>query len=151
MTLLQTLLVGTLAVFSAAVSSKGWYETTYKRNAFGLTSWLSLLGMFVWGDAALLGLFWVGITLATLFLDNWYFFLFSTSLFWSVRSLGEVQYWFNQQFSTLRRDPPETLTFYSLFNSEAIWFAYQVGWQCILVVSLLSALYTGYHWMVSII
>jgi hypothetical protein len=58
-----------------------------------------------------------------------------------VRSAGEVVYWLLQQFAVTKRDAPETLFCHSIFPGESIWFAYQVFWQLVLVVSVVSLVF----------
>jgi len=132
---------------SFAVFLKGYYEIVRKKNAFGLANYLSFLGIFVWGDSIILGPFWTLVCMITLLLNDWYLFLLSISLFWSVRSWGEVTYWLNEQFADKHRNPPQTLKFSKLFQSDAIWFVYQLFWQVILVVSLITSLYLANVWL----
>ena len=121
-----------------------------KRNPYGLTHQYSILGIFVWGDAVLISPFWMALSTAYLKHQNLSFSLFAMSVFWSVRSLGEMIYWLNQQFATHKRDLPETLWLYKLVRSDAIWFMYQVFWQMILVISIIGSVYHGYRWIVLI-
>ncbi len=126
---------------------KGFYETKYKRNAFGLTRSLFFLGIFVWGDAVILGLFWIITSIAALLLKDWYLFLLIISVFWLVRSLGETVYWLNQQFSTLNRNPVKNLLGHSIFHDDSVWFVYQLFWQCVMVVSIIFSIYFSWLWL----
>jgi len=130
---------------------KGFYETKYKKSAYGPTPLLSILGMFVWGDAVVFGLFWTVSSITTWYLKDWYLFLLIFSVFWIVRSLGETIYWFNQQFSKINRNPPEKLMGYSIFQNDSIWFAYQIVWQCVMVVSIVFTIYFASMWLQRII
>lgn len=149
MTAWQQIIVLLYALLCLGAFIKGFHEVKNKKNSFGLANRWSLLGVFVWGDAIVLGLFWLIACFIVLFLQDWYLFLLSISLFWVVRSAGEVIYWLNEQFAGKNRNPPHTLMFYSFFNGDAIWFIYQLYWQCILVVSLLTSLYFAVFWIQS--
>jgi hypothetical protein len=120
---------------------KGFYECSKKRNSHGITPVLSVFGMFVWGDAVIFGIFWTLVSTTTLLLNDWILFLLILSVFWVVRSLGETIYWFNQQFSPIKRNPPEKLPFYKYFHNDSIWFIHQIVWQCITVVSIIFTIY----------
>lgn len=110
-------------------------------NAFKETRYLVPLGIFVVGDALIIGPFWGIITLVSLYLHSWNFFFLSVSLFWVVRSLGETMYWIHEQFATKHRNDPRNLFGYSLVKNDSIWFLYQIAWQCVTVFSLLASIY----------
>ncbi|HUV71614.1 MAG TPA: hypothetical protein VMW25_01260, partial [Clostridia bacterium] len=137
MSLWQKGLILIFCLVNLLVFFKGFYESKFKRNAYGLTRPLVFLGIFVWGDAVVFGLFWFFSSIITLFLSDWYLFLLIISVFWLVRSLGETIYWFNQQFSTIKRNPPEKLPGYSFFHNDSLWFVYQIVWQVVTVVSII--------------
>lgn len=126
---------------------KAFYEIKYKKNTYGLASLFGLIGIFVWGDAVVLAPFWLVTSLITLYLKDWYMFLLIISIFWVVRSAGEVIYWISEQFSDKHRNPPQTLKFYKFFNSDAIWFVYQLFWQCTLIISLIASIYFTFLWL----
>ena len=128
---------------------RGYRECKDRKNAFGESPLLFFLGMFVWGDAVIFGLFWASISLVTFFLNDWILFLLTISLFWLVRSLGETNYWINQQFSTIVRNPPEKLRFYTFFKNDSVWFVYQIIWQCVTVVSAIFTIYLLDIWLKS--
>lgn len=119
----------------------GWRQTYRRKNPHGLTPFYWIYGIFVWGDAILLGIFWTLVCAMSVLLQNSQFFLITFAVFWMVRSAGESIYWFLQQFATSKRDLPHTLLGHSVFPGESIWFAYQVFWQIVLVVSSVSLLY----------
>ena len=147
MTNLQQTFLLLSALFNLIVFLKAFHESKDKKNAFGLTPWLNLIGAFVWGDAVVFGLFWAIASLVTWLLNDWLLFLLIAALFWAVRSHGETIYWFNQQFSTLDRNPPKKLIGYSIFHNDAIWFVYQIVWQCVTVISIIFSIYFGYQWL----
>jgi hypothetical protein len=126
---------------------KGFYESNKKKNAYGLTILLFPFGIFVWGDAVIFGLFWTLSSIATLLLKDWILFLLFISVFWLVRSAGETIYWFNQQFSPIKRNPPETLPLYKFFHNDSIWFIYQISMQCICVISIIFSIYFAHLWL----
>lgn len=151
MTNWQQILVAIYGLINLVVFFKGFYECKYKKNAYGLIPSLTFLGIFAWGDAVVFGLFWTAVSLITLIINNWYLFLLILSVFWFIRSLGETIYWFNQQFSTKAYEwnKPENLSFHSVFHNDSIWYVYQIGWQCVSVVSLILSIYFGYWWIQS--
>lgn len=133
-----------LAIYAAGafVSFLLGFRQTYRhKNPYGLTPWLLPYGIFVWGDAVILGLFWTLISVVSLLWHNASFFALMQSLYWMVRSSGEVMYWFLQQFASVKRDLPHTLWGQALFPGESIWFAYQLVWQIVLVLSIASTLF----------
>ncbi len=115
----------------------------YKKKSFSLTPAAALFGAFVWGDVLVLSPFWSIVSATALFLQSWHFFLVATSVFWIVRSAGEVLYWFLEQFTGAVRNKPQDLFGYRLVKSEAIYFVYQVFWQCVLVLSIIWHQYLG--------
>ena len=134
-------------LISLFVTVRGIFELLIKKNHFKEPRFLFWLGIFVWGDAVILGIFWFLTFLICFFLQDWILFLLIISIFWVVRSLGEIIYWINQQFSQINRNPPANLFGYKLFNNESIWYAYQVFWQCILVISAISSIYFTNIWI----
>lgn len=137
------------AAFSFLVLLLGIYFSS-KQKSFQETKFLGLMGVFVWGDAPLIALFWFAASLLVFFLRDLYLFFLIVSVFWAVRSLGEVIYWINQQFSALKRNPPEKLFGYSFFKNESIWFVYQLYWQIVLVVSIIFSIYFACLWLRSL-
>lgn len=149
MNLLQAGFVLGYGIIAFLVFLKGFYESKEKKNAYGLVPWLYLLGIFAWGDAVILGLFWFLSSLITFFLQDWILFLLIISVFWMVRSLGEMIYWFNQQFSSKTYDwnKPENLLGHSIFHDDSIWYIYQIVYQCITVVSIIMTIYLANLWL----
>lgn len=146
----QTVIILSYGLLNFLVSIKGLHECKNKKNAFGLTYPLLPLGIFVWGDAVIYGLFWTLVSLTTYFLQDWLLFLLIIALFWVVRSLGETIYWFNQQFSTVIRQPAKKLPGYRFFHNDSIWFVYQIICQCITVVALVFSIYLTQLWLKSL-
>lgn len=143
----QKLVVLAHLFINLLVFIKGYHECKNKKNAYGETLLLFPLGVFVWGDAVIFGLFWLGISIFSLILDDWFLFLLFVSVFWVVRSLGETIYWLNQQYSGVIRNPHDKLRFYELFQNDSIWFIYQICWQCVTVVSIIFSIYLGKLWI----
>lgn len=124
-----------------------WSVREVKRgNTFKTTPWLLPIGVFVWGDGVVMGLFWILWAVLVALLNNLYASILLWSLFWIVRSLGEVIYWLNQQFSTIKRNNPKDLMGGKIFG-EGIWFIYQIIWQCVLVVMLFVSVWAFKNWM----
>lgn len=137
MTDIQRLLVLIYGIISLTAFVRGYIHCKYKHNRHGITPF-GLLGIFIWTDAVVIGLFWMLASMLVLIIDNWHIGLLIISLFWVVRSAGEVIYWMLQQFATKKRDEPETVRWHSLFPGESVWIAQQVWWQMVLVFSLLA-------------
>lgn len=147
MTSLEQIIVIFYGLLNFSALLKGFHEIKYKKNVYGLASPLGFLGIFVWGDALVIAPFWIIISVLTLFMRDWYLFLVTLSFFWAVRSAGEVIYWINEQFAENHRNPPNTLRFYNFFKSDAIWFIYQLFWQCILILSFIASIYFSTLWL----
>ena len=139
------------ALINLVVFFKGSYESKYKKNAYGLTRYLFLLGIFAWGDAVIFGPFWAISSTTALILNDWYLFLLIISIYWVVRSLGETIYWFNQQFSSkvYEWNKPENLPLHSVFHNDSVWYIHQIIWQCITVVSIIASIYISSLWLQS--
>jgi hypothetical protein len=137
-------------VVNLALTAKAYFECKYKQNAFKDTPFLLLLGSFVWADQVVFGVFWSGLAIFSLYTSNWLTFLLSTSLFWLTRSVGETIYWFNQQFSTIQRNPPEKYFLFTVFHNDSVWFVYQIFWQCMTVIFMLTSLYLAKIWLATI-
>ncbi|OGM13913.1 hypothetical protein A3A76_05390 [Candidatus Woesebacteria bacterium RIFCSPLOWO2_01_FULL_39_23] len=136
-----------LYVFIALLGfMKGYRECKSKSNSYGKAGIFNLIGAFVWGDAVVFGIFWIAASIIALLLDDWILFLLTISLFWVIRSLGEVIYWITQQFSEKKKDSPEKFWFIYIFKGEATYFIYQIYWECIAVVSLISSIYFAKIW-----
>lgn len=112
-------------------------------KAFSETRYLLPLGIFVWGDGVVVGPFWICAALVALFINSWWMFLLLVGIYWIVRGFGEVVYWLNEQFATQHRNKPEHMAFYSLFKSDAVWFVYQLVWQCVVVLAIAFSVYAG--------
>lgn len=106
------------------------------------------LGAFVWADAVVFGLFWLLVAGWCLLIGDWLLFFLIGAVFWSVRSLGEMIYWLNQQFSNIDRNPPEKFKFlFKFFPNDSVWFVYQIFWQCVLVISLVVSVKLFSVWL----
>jgi len=138
-----------LGCFNLLIFLKGWYESVKKGNPYGKAVHLGWLGMFVWGDAIIFGPFWFLTSLVTLLLQDWILFCLIISIFWLIRSAAEAIYWLNEQFSTVRRNPPETLAGHRFLKNDSIWFIYQIYWQCIVVISVITTIYLTHIWLLN--
>ena len=139
-------LFGLLFFLSLSVFGLGLVKSR-QGKAFTLVWWLFPWGAFVWGDAVVFGLFWAGVLVITYLLQDLLLLGLLTAIFWLVRSLGETIYWFNQQFSTVERNPPEKLPFYSLFKNDSVWFIYQIVWQCVTVMAIFFSVWLFHLWL----
>ncbi len=147
----QQILIVFYGVINIIVFVKGYRETKFKKNAYGLTKNLNFLGVISWGDAVVFGLFWLGASVITLILKDWYLFCLIVSVFWVIRSLGETIYWFNQQFSPINRNPMKNLNplYVKIYQNDSVWFAYQIIWQCVTVISIIFSIYFSHLWTLS--
>lgn len=134
------------AIFNFLLFLKAYKECANK-NSYKITKPLYILGMYVWGDVLVFSIFWALVSLFTILIGNLYLFLTFTSIFWVVRSFGESIYWFNQQFSKVKREPPEKVMFYSLVKNDSVWFIMQIMNQCITVVALVASIYFAFMWL----
>lgn len=132
---LQQLVVIVYGVISFVSFIKGFYEVKYNANRHGLTPF-GFLGIFVWTDAVVIGLFWVLASLFVLIIQNWQVGLLILFLYWVVRSAGEALYWMLQQFADKKLDKPEDVPWHSLFPGQSVFIAQQIWWQMVLVISL---------------
>jgi len=144
----QNLFLTLFAVFNFLIFIYSFYRCKYKHNNLGITYPLLPLGIFVWADGVVFGLFWVLAALISQALNDWILFLLIFSVFWLVRSVGETTYYFNQQFSTIKRMKGKELPGYKIFNDEyTIWFVYQITCQVITVVSIITTVYLFNLWL----
>ena len=134
-------LIGLYGIGATIIWIWGIRQTCFCKNPYGLTQLLAPYGIFVWGDAVMIGFFWMIVTAVSIWLQNMQLFFIVMCVFWMVRSAGEIMYWFLQQFAETKRDKPESLWCHSLFPGESIWFAYQLFWQLVLVVSSVCLIY----------
>jgi hypothetical protein len=135
------ILLALYAIGALAAIVEGVREGVVKRNPFGVVRRYYFLGIFVWGDAPVLGIFWLGATALSIVLRDSTLFLLFVSIFWTVRSLGEVQYWMHEQFSAKERNKPADLWGAKWFAGDSIWFVYQIFWQCMTVVFAVWTIY----------
>jgi hypothetical protein len=71
---------------------QGLNKAVIKNQSYCETPLLGWVGIFVWADALIFGLFWSLVSLVCFFLKNWYLFWLITGVFWLVRSFGETIY-----------------------------------------------------------
>jgi hypothetical protein len=136
-----------IILFNLLIFFEGIHESREKKNAYGFTPVLFPLGIFVWGDAILIGLFWACVALVCLFINDWILFLLIFAAFWTIRAFGESIYWFNQQFSKVIRYKPEDLPFYFYTQNDAAYFMHQVFAQLVSVVALIFTIYYASLWI----
>jgi hypothetical protein len=125
----------------------GVINSRYKGRVFQLTPYLLPWGIFVWGDAVVFGLFWGVMSILILVLNDWYLAGVVYSLFWLVRAVIESVYWIGQQFSPIKRNPPESLKGFTWFGDDSIWFIYQTIWQCVAVVAAVAGIFFVRLWI----
>ena len=131
-----------LSSVSLLVSIFGAYQIHDKRKQFTETKLLSIVGIFVWADAPIIGLFWALVSAISIYSNSTRIFIILFFLFWIVRSQGEVVYWLNEQFAQTKRNKPECLLGNRFCKGESIYIMYQLYWQCVCVFSLFGLLYS---------
>ena len=135
-----------LLIFSLVGFAKGLIESN-RGHSYHNAHIFNLIGAFVWGDTVIFGIFWSIISILSLFLQDIDLFFLVVSIFWAVRSFGEILYWMNQQFSKVVRMKPEKLWFYKYFKNDSVWFIYQIYWQCVLVISIVATIFFANRWL----
>jgi len=125
----------------------GVKNTYYKKNPFGLSRGFPILGAFVWTDAVTFGAFFALVSLISFFLQDFVLLCLVYSVFWVIRSIGESIYWFLEQFVDKHRNKPETLKGHKMFPGEAVYVHYQIFWQCVSVISIISSVYFFALWL----
>jgi hypothetical protein len=145
----QKIFLVAFILFNLFLFFKGLKEIK-KGKVYGVTKFLFLIGIFVWGDAVILAPFWIIVSLLSISVSSWYLFLLFVSVYWTVRSLGETIYWLNHQFTVKdNSDFYKSLIGYSFFKSNAILFVYQIFLQCITVISIVATIYFANLWLSS--
>ena len=122
-------------------------QISKKGNTNGLTPWLWPMGSFVWADAIVLAPFWIICSIFLIGFKDPILVLLTYSVFWFIRCLGEMIYWINQQFSSIIREPADSLPMSSFFKNESIWFVRQVIAQIGAVISFVVTLYLFKLWL----
>jgi hypothetical protein len=146
MAIWQTYFLLVFAATSIALSAKGFYESHKKKNAFGNVHTF-VLGAYVWGDAFVFGIFWAFVSVVSLAFQDWILFWLVASLFWVVRSFGEMVYWLNEQHANKKRVNIKKKMLYKYFHNDSVLFIYQTTQQCILVVSIVASIYFASVWL----
>jgi hypothetical protein len=148
MTLWQQLITLVISVLSGIGFVWALQQCWKKNRSFSHPPKIyGFFGAFVWADLVVFGLFWALAGIASLLLNDWILFLLITSLFWLVRAIGETMYWFNQQFTPRPGNEPEKFWFHKFFHNDSVWFVYQIYWQCVTVVTILTSLYLAKLWL----
>lgn len=147
MNIQETFVIVIFGIFSLLALIKGLRQSIIKKNPFGTTLPFFWLGIFAWGDGIIIGPFWFFASLISFLLKDWNLFLLIVSAFWLVRSFGETIYWLNQQFVKMESNYHQRIWGYSFFKNDAILFIYQIFWQCITVVSIITTIYFAKLWL----
>ncbi len=145
MYIIQTIIVGLFGMFALSGFLAGLKNC--RKNPWGLTPVFNIIGAFIWTDAVVFGLFWSIVCSVVLILSNWILFLLILSIFWLVRSIGEVIYWLNEQFAVNKRNKPETLWHSKFFPGTSAYVASQIFWQCITVFTIITTIYLVKTWL----
>lgn len=104
------------------------------------TSWLIPMGIFVWGDGLVLGVFWSLVGLAIPFI-SWITLFRVYVLFYTIRSAYEVVYWINHQVAKKDYSPP-LIRHFSWLNPEEAGIIYQLINMCWVVGGLVVLMLT---------
>jgi hypothetical protein len=111
-------------------------EKSRHKQFYSDTPWLFPLGIFVWGDALILGPFWMIASLLfsfVSFMDMWRCIF----IFFALRSAYEVIYWINHQVAQRQYHPPlfRRISWLSP-NDAAILYQLLNMCQCVFYISL---------------
>lgn len=141
----QLLIMSLWGVY-AAIGGVIGVRQVKRRNSHGLCIPFNPIGAFVWTDAVVFGIFFLGISIVCILLQDFVLFLLILSVFWTVRSIGEQMYWFLEQFTSYHKNPPQTLWTHKFFKGEQTWIVMQIFWQCISVISIIATVYLFSLW-----
>ncbi|MDD3648410.1 MAG: hypothetical protein PHS44_08005 [Candidatus Dojkabacteria bacterium] len=148
------------AMISWAVLSSVFFILSYLKvrnsgDGWNLILWGSMWGAFIWEDLLILSVYNVVASIIVLILkDNRYVFVFGL-FFWLIRSLGEVQYWFLQQFNQPVGFPHNQYdwkdnglqrTLLGDLSDQNYFIIYQVSMQVIAVICLVGLSYLFLNW-----
>lgn len=147
MNIWQSSIVIFVAVYSFVGFVLGYNQTKINRNPYGLCKLFNPLGAFVWADAVIFGIFFFFVSVLSLILQDFVFFLLIFSVFWTVRSIGESIYWFLEQFVDNHRNPEHTLWMSRWFPRNSVWIANQIVNQCITVIGIIASVYLFKIWL----
>ena len=134
----QTIIPLPLLLYSLVATVIGFYKSK-NNQTHSLAHPFYPLGIFVFADALIIGPFWVITAFFFLVYPSLVLLGLVFSVFWAVRSFGETIYWLNQQFSPIKREPPQKFLLYKLVKNDSVWFLHQLIAQVTLVVSLISS------------
>jgi len=145
----QKILIGIWGILGFIGFLEGYRISSVKKQNLKWCGPFTLFGAFVWADMVIFGIFWAMASAVLLLINNWILFPVTLSVFWTVRSLGEVNYWFNQQFSTIvRYSFKDNRWLMRIFNDDyTVWFVIQIIMQCVAVISLLFSIYFIKLWL----
>jgi len=143
----QSILLVLISIYSLIAFLKGYDQSKRKDNPYGLSYFFNPIGSFVWADAVIFGAFFFLISLLSLILQDFIFFLLVFTVFWTVRSVGEQIYWFLEQFAVAHRNPPHTLWMHRWFPRDSVWIANQIVNQCISVIGIIASAYLFSLWL----
>lgn len=117
-------------------------QKSKKNQFYSDTFLLAPLGVYVWGDGIILGLFWTLVGLFGYFtnLEMLWFYRFYL-VFWAIRSGYEVVYWLNHQSTKSEYQPPILRNIKWLAANET-HILYQVANSCIVTIALSLLLYS---------
>lgn len=146
MNILVNILLAATFVYSVTAFILGYKR---RNNSFGLAKWFLPLGVFVWIDAVVFGLFFAITSLFCLLFQQWILFLLIVSVFWTIRAIGEQVYWFLEQFAHTHRNAPHTLWPTMWFKGEETWIVMQTTWQCVSAVFIVLSVYLFFIWFKS--
>ena len=113
-----------------------------KRFFTNCPSYINKFGVYVWGDAIVFIPFHLIVFLFSLI--SLRFALLIWAIFFSIRSLGEIMFWFLQQFSD-RSYRPDDFGFCKLDNN-AIYILYQTLMTVQATVSIVAAIIIIKYW-----
>lgn len=143
----QMVIVALYGLGALFILVRGLHECYWNKKSYEEVLWERFYGAFALGDCVIFGIFWIIISLAVLFLNDWTLFLLILSVFWTIRSLGETNFWFGMQFAPMKRYPPKYFPIYRFFHDDSVYFIQQITWQCVATLAIISSLYFGVTWI----
>lgn len=136
LTILITGLLGlislVLGIYWAVVKDLSFYKPSRIFNP---------IGVFVYVDGIVIGLFWFLTAILIFYFNDWPVFILTYTAFWFIRSLGEVQYWINQQFAGNGLEKAADYPLNRYIKGKALWVTFQIFWQVIAAFLLVALIY----------
>ncbi len=120
-----------------------------------IVPWGTLWTAYIWEDLLVFSIFNIlGVIIVKLIKDNRYFILLQI-LFFLIRAIGEIFYWFLQQFTINTPYPhnqydwennPICNAIFGQLSDQKYFIIYQISWQVIIVFLITGLIYVLKNW-----